>query len=67
MSACLLPVALGSGCSPGDDDRGAWSRAPTTIVADGQTIAVAPLIEALAGLCQARLVAATDPPAAKAL
>ncbi len=66
VCACLLPVALASGCSPGDDDRGARSRASTTIVVDGETIDVAPLTEALAGLCQARLQAASDAPAAKA-
>ena len=67
VSACLLEVALASGCSPVDDGGGGVrSTTPTTIVADGQTIDVAPLTEALAGLCQARLEAVTDAPAAKA-
>ena len=66
VCACLLPLALASGCSPGDDARGARGHAPTTIVVDGETIEVALLTEAVAGLCQARQEAATDARAAKA-
>ena len=66
VCACLLPLALASGCSPGDDVRGARGQAPATIVVDGETIEVAPLTEAVAGLCQARQEAATDARSAKA-
>lgn len=66
VCACLLLLALASGCSPGDDTRGARGQAAPTIVADGQTIDLRPLTEAVAGLCQARQEAATDARTAKA-
>ena len=66
VCACLLPLALASGCSPGDDVRGARDPAPVTIVVDGETIDVGTLVEAVAGLCEARQEAATDTRTAKA-
>ena len=66
VCACLLPLALASGCSPGDDVRGARGQAPATIVVDGETIDVSSLTEAVAGLCQARHEAGTDARSAKA-
>ena len=66
VCACLLPLALASGCSPGDDTRGARGQAPVTIVFDGETIDVRLLMEAVAGLCQARQEAATDTGTARA-
>jgi hypothetical protein len=66
VCACLLPLALASGCSRGDDTRGARGQAPVTIVVDGETVDVRLLREAVAGLCQARQEAATDARAAKA-
>lgn len=66
VCACLVPLALASGCSPGDDVRGARDSAPVTIVVDGETIDVGIVVEAVAGLCQARQEAATDTRTAKA-
>lgn len=66
VCACLLSLALASGCSPGDDVRGARDPAPATIVVDGETIDVGILVEAVAGLCQARQEAVTDTRTAKA-
>ncbi|MDQ4068433.1 MAG: hypothetical protein M3203_02995 [Actinomycetota bacterium] len=63
--ACLPSVLLASGCSPGDDTRGARVAPPETIVVDGRTVDVASLTEAVAGLCQARREAATDARVAK--
>ena len=51
-------LALAMACSSGEGGRPAPSRVATTIMVDGQTIEVAPLIEAVGGLCQARREAA---------
>ena len=67
----LVAIALAAGCSSREHSSAAITRAiertPATIVVDGQTIEVAPLREALNGLCQARHEAATDPRTAKAI
>lgn len=53
-----MPLALAVACTSGGSGQAAPTRAPTTIVVDGQTIEVGPMIEAVAGLCQARQEAA---------
>ncbi len=65
VGALLAPLVLAFGCSPRDEHPPpAQAHPPTTIVVDDQTIDVAPLTEAVAGLCQAREEAATDTRAA---
>ncbi len=58
--ALLLPLALASGCSAGGHDAQPPPQPPVTIVVDGETVEVAPLFEAVSGLCQARQEARTD-------
>lgn len=52
-----MPLALVA-CTSSEGERPAATQPPTTVVVDGQTIEVAPLIEAVDGLCQAREEAA---------
>ena len=62
----MLAVLLTSGCSAGDDSRGApVELPPNTIVVGDRTMDVARLTEAVDGLCQARREAATDPAMAR--
>lgn len=57
-------VALGAGCSGSSPGS---SPSPGRTIVDGKdTVPVARLVDAAAGLCQARKVAATDPVAARA-
>jgi hypothetical protein len=53
-----VPVALAVACTSSEGERPTPTRARTTVVVDGQDIEVAPLIEAINGLCQAREEAA---------
>lgn len=67
-SACLLSLVLLAACSVGDDKASVEpGKASTgaTIVADGERVEVARLIEAVSGLCEAREQASKTPAAAK--
>lgn len=63
--ACLLSLVLLGACSIGDDEASVGGTG-ATIMADGQQVDAARLIDAVSGLCEARQQAPTTPAAARA-